>query len=672
MGRVHTFLVSCHTRQGETLAVTGNTNVLGNWRKDGIQFMTRDDSDSNVWRLAVTLPDDDVPEYRYCVVVVLRPLVRGDPQHVIVRRWETHILPRRAHSQEGDPALEEFGVVDKVRRIQRGWLTEEVVVQLKLTGNALTIWRKKYDKHRLKVKVTPLVKESGYDRDSENNLEESIDLHEVRANHTRNWPIVEAASLTGDQNEKKVQDQFGISYSNSRDAFVLFEAQLRLPHTVAFLVDIYGHGVLSSDHDIPDHLGIGYIYPENLKQTQGKLQTPIISMKHQPIGKIHVDYLMIRPMVGTECDFSVSYSKYWNEMWDGLDVGHRGLGNSHTKAQSCSNTRENTIASMKDALAHGADMVEFDVQVSKDLVPVVYHEFNICVKTRQKRGEDLTLEIPVKDLTVEELQRLKILHPTEKSEGEKQFPNHDDDDHQAFPTLEHTLETLDTHLGFNIEIKIGNQFHDGSEEEKHPMEMNLFVDQIIKTVLLHGGQRNIVFSSFHPDACTMLRTKQNKYPVLLLTQGKSGKYTEYIDPRTWNIPNASWFVETADILGISVIAEEFMCDPNQVKLLKSRGQVIFCWTDDKNDRETVKYLKDLGINGIIYDRMDQNNFKDVKQSIFLMEGAGRNRAVSDSGNSGCSSGGSSPAYSDYNKSSPRRNDDDKLNFKGFFSNNVTN
>ena len=78
-------------------------------------------------------------------------------------------------------------------------------------------------------------------------------------------------------------------------------------------------------------------------------------------------------------------------------------------------------------------------------------------------------------------------------------------------------------------------------------------------------------------------------------QGKSGKYTEYIDPRTWNIPNASWFVETADILGkfclgrvvksvlltasylfhsgISVIAEEFMCDPNQVKLLKSRGQV---------------------------------------------------------------------------------------------------
>ena len=33
---------------------------------------------------------------------------------------------------------------------------------------------------------------------------------------------------------------------------------------------------------------------------------------------------------------------------------------------SCSNVRENTIASMKDAVEHGADMIEFDVQVRMD------------------------------------------------------------------------------------------------------------------------------------------------------------------------------------------------------------------------------------------------------------------------------------------------------------------
>ena len=31
---------------------------------------------------------------------------------------------------------------------------------------------------------------------------------------------------------------------------------------------------------------------------------------------------------------------------------------------SCSSIKENTVASMKDAIQHGADMVEFDVQVT--------------------------------------------------------------------------------------------------------------------------------------------------------------------------------------------------------------------------------------------------------------------------------------------------------------------
>lgn len=44
---------------------------------------------------------------------------------------------------------------------------------------------------------------------------------------------------------------------------------------------------------------------------------------------------------------------------------------------------------------------------------------------------------------------------------------------------------------------------DGRDEDKNPMEMNLFLDQILRTVLRHGGDRRIVFSSFNPDVCTM-------------------------------------------------------------------------------------------------------------------------------------------------------------------------
>ena len=158
---------------------------------------------------------------------------------------------------------------------------------------------------------------------------------------------------------------------------------------------------------------------------------------------------------------------------------------------------------MRECIQHGADMVEFDVQVSKDLVPVLYHEFRLCVQTRTKEGGELMLDIPVKDLTLAEMHRLKIHHPSEKLGGVKMFGNDGDEDHEPFPTLEDVLVKLDKHCGFNIEIKYGQLMKDDKEEDKNPMEMNLFLDQILKTVIKHGQDRKIVFSSFNPDICTM-------------------------------------------------------------------------------------------------------------------------------------------------------------------------
>lgn len=41
-----------------------------------------------------------------------------------------------------------------------------------------------------------------------------------------------------------------------------------------------------------------------------------------------VDYLVVQPISGYECDMSVSYCRMWKKTWRGLDVGHRGLGTS--------------------------------------------------------------------------------------------------------------------------------------------------------------------------------------------------------------------------------------------------------------------------------------------------------------------------------------------------------
>ena len=62
------------------------------------------------------------------------------------------------------------------------------------------------------------------------------------------------------------------------------------------------------------------------------------------------------------------------------------------------------------------------------------------------------------------------------------------------------------------------------------------------------------------------------------------------------------------------MAEDIQRDPTQVELVRSRGQVLFCWTDDQNNPEIVKYLKSLGVDGIIYDR-----FKNKLMHIEIVE-----------------------------------------------------
>lgn len=76
----------------------------------------------------------------------------------------------------------------------------------------------------------------------------------------------------------------------------------------------------------------------------------------------------------------------------------------------CAEVRENTIASLKSAASHGADFVEFDVQLSRDLIPVLYHDFYVAIAMKRKKQivAEETIQLPVKDLSLEQLQRLKV------------------------------------------------------------------------------------------------------------------------------------------------------------------------------------------------------------------------------------------------------------------------
>ena len=52
------------------------------------------ETDSDTWRLPVELTHDQTHEYRYCVIVSLQQQFPAERRKIIVRRWETHLIPR--------------------------------------------------------------------------------------------------------------------------------------------------------------------------------------------------------------------------------------------------------------------------------------------------------------------------------------------------------------------------------------------------------------------------------------------------------------------------------------------------------------------------------------------------------------------------------------------------
>lgn len=267
-------------------------------------------------------------------------------------------------------------------------------------------------------------------------------------------------------------------------------------------------------------------------------------------------------------DMKMSFIRHWNRKLTGLDVGHRGSGTSF-KANDGGVIRENTIASLKKAGAHGADMVEFDVQLSKDLVPVIYHDFNVYVSLKKKKTleEHDMLELPMMELTLEQLKNLKVYHVVEGRNREPKFFDEDLDDHQPFPTLAEALKQIDIHVGFNIEIKSSQLLIDGSMEAIDLVAKNLYIDCILESVLTNANGRRIVFSCFDADICTMLRYKQNLYPVMFLTLGVTDKYPNYHDSRCNTIERAVQFACATELLGIVAHTEDLLRDNTQVRFL---------------------------------------------------------------------------------------------------------
>lgn len=114
-----------------------------------------------------------------------------------------------------------------------------------------------------------------------------------------------------------------------------------------------------------------------------------------------------------------------------LNIAHRG---------GAGLAPENTLAAFRNAIARGCDGAELDVQLSRDGVAVVHHDYRLMKDVARQDGAWLAAPGPrIKDLTLEELQRFDIGRPKPGSEYALRHPDLVAADGERIPTLEDVI-----------------------------------------------------------------------------------------------------------------------------------------------------------------------------------------------------------------------------------------
>lgn len=372
---------------------------------------------------------------------------------------------------------------------------------------------------------------------------------------------------------------------------------------------------------------------------QGDVVVPIIAANTlEVIGSVNFNFLIIKPFSHPNMAITENQT-YWKSMSSTMVIGHRGLGKNIAARRSLQ-LGENTIQSFIAAANLGASYVEFDVQLTKDHVPVIYHDFLVSETGIDAPVHTLTLEQflhvnssrtprtsrpsspSLQDTKVQKVKAsdprrhrsLSLGHSTddgtsEMSERMKHTRDFKEKGYKGnsrgnfiqapFTTLEEMFRKLPEHVGFNIEMKYP-MLHESEEQEMdtYAVELNSFVDTVLTKVYDLGHNRPIIFSSFNPDICLLLSFKQPSIPILFLTDAGTCPVG---DIRASSLQEAIRFASRWNLLGIVSAAEPLVLCPRLVKVVKESGLVCVSYGVLNNEGENVKLQVDEGIDAVIVD-----------------------------------------------------------------------
>lgn len=375
------------------------------------------------------------------------------------------------------------------------------------------------------------------------------------------------------------------------DLAIFMTSPVQTSHKAAFAFDFsisqHSSSIENLTKSIERKLGTAYIYLEPQFATSGSQRMPIVAPNSpSPIGQIQVDYLIVKNpnAFGVNVPIPEWLCKH-------LHAGHRGAG-SGCRADLPRAILENTVESFNFAFRNGANMCELDVMCTSDGVPVVYHNY---ILGNLKPGAS-----QISQLTLDELRKVKNSGIHDKNCSHNLDDTDTTSNHccRPFPTLAEVLLEVDPDCALNIELKCPQMLYNGKSEAQQNREINDFVDRILDCIYKHDNGRAIILSTFNANVAIMLRLKQAQYPVHFLTTGDSKRFS---DPITKTVKNAIHFAEAFGMAGINPNVATL--NENLVRYAQDSGLLVHAW-GRIDSAQAVRELRNIGTNGVIYDRID--------------------------------------------------------------------
>jgi glycerophosphoryl diester phosphodiesterase len=218
-------------------------------------------------------------------------------------------------------------------------------------------------------------------------------------------------------------------------------------------------------------------------------------------------------------------------------VGHRGAADS---------ALENTLPSIGAALEQGARMVEVDVQITSDLVPVVFHDWDL----RRLAGRGDILE----RTSLDRLLAIELHDPARAWRG-------------RIPTLASVLAAVPTDVALNLEIK--SRLH--------------AVDDVLGALESAFGRLGpILASSFDWSLLSEVRRRHEDLPIAPLARYRSDELLEVAQRL------GAFSVHVHRDLAPEVLEKEGILRPP-----------VLAYT--VNDGEDARHLASLGAAGVFTD-----------------------------------------------------------------------